>query len=318
MPSVEDFLYLPSVRNIAYWNSLNRNLDPVENWTELWQIQMAAHGDDPTNRDWKDIEIETIRLTLEDNGWPLPDLISLYDHRKALFKFFCNDMEFNEEDQMLALFERAFGVDVWQPKVFTAGANSIFHCLFNNCPVEENTLTQPDTTCYRKIHVWRDGNFTYNGLKNMGAEELITWSYTLPTFADLSALTVRVIVRFKHEGQTSICASNGGNPFSDNGAWTVVKQADNKLYFGVYDGTSLKLAASDDAINNEFIEVYCVVDGTTIKMYIDGMLQTVTDTLDDVADWYSEDKIHVGDSIGSSDFKGSIFELAIDHEVITP
>jgi hypothetical protein len=313
----DSFITLPPVWRIAWWNSLGRAPDPFENWRELWSIQMAAHEDDPTNKDLTDIEIQTIRLILEDQNWPLPELTSLHDHRKALYKQNCNDAGLSEEDQMLALFNRVFGEDVWVPKKYTLGDNGLYHCYFNNCPREELTNTFPDTTCYRKLHLVKIGDNTFFGLKST-TEELITWSYTIPTVADFSALTIRALMRFRNVGAVTFGPLNTSN-LGQNGIWALSKDGSDKINFSVHDGTSLKTIVSDDTLNNEIIEIFAIVDDTTIKMYIDGVLQADTAALVAAPDYYSEDKIYIGDPLGAgNNFKGTMFELAIDAEVITP
>jgi hypothetical protein len=316
--SVYDFLYLPGPLRIAYWNSLGRALDPIQNWTDLWSVQMAAHEQDPTGLDWKDIETQAIRLILEDNGWPLPELISLHDDRAAMFQYSCNDVGLSETDHMLELFNRVFGVDVWLPNIYETGTVApIFHSFFNNCPREEITNTEPDTTCYRKIHLVKVGDNTFFGLKSE-TEELISWTYDIPALANLSSFTVRAMMRFKNINLLTFGPNSGGDPITQNGFWGISKAGDNKIYWSVNDGTSLKTIVSDAAHNNEIIEIFCIIDGTDIKMYIDGVLQADIGTLDAVPDWYSAGSIYIGDNAGGNDFKGTMFELAIDGEVITP
>lgn len=315
------FLFTPQMRFIGFWNSTNRALDPVQNWLEFWSVQMAAHGVDPTGLDWKDIEQRGMTLILEDQGWPVPELISTHDIRKAIYKFSCSDVGFSEEGQMRELFDRVFGEGVWITNKFVDSDNSIFHCNFNSCAIEENSMVVPNAACFRKIHLAKDastGN-TYFGFKSDN-EELIQWDYTIPVFADWSALTVRAIMRFKNQNAITAGPSMGGNPLSNNGTWILSKAADNKINFSIHDGTSLKTIESDAAHNNEILEIFGIVDGTTIKMYIDGVLQANTDTLSAVADYYTEDSFFIGDPIfaGANNFKGTMFECAVDAEVITP
>lgn len=318
---MEAFLQLPMVQRIGFWNSRTRDTgDAVANWRDTWEQQLRAYEGDPTDKDLTEIEFETIQRILEDFSQSVPGLKSLHDMRKALFKFNNDDVGTSEEDQMLALFLRVYDEGVWIPNKFTRGDNNIFHCLFNNCPFEENTMTTPEVEIFRKIHLAKDQttNNNYYGVKS-NQEELYEWAYTLPTFDDLSALTVRAIMRFKNNNQIT-AGPNVGGDLTTNGAWLLYKDSDNKIKFLVYDGTSLKTIESDSTHNNEIVEVYAIIDGTTSKMYIDGVLQADTAALAAEPAYYSEDSVFIGDVVfaGVNNFRGTMFELAIDAEVITP
>jgi len=319
MTSEYDYLFLPEIQRIAYYNSISRGLDPVQNWREMWTIQLTAFEGDPTNKDWKEIEFEAIKLILEDANWSIPTLKSQYDERKAILKYAANDVGFSEEGQLKELLGRVFGYNVWIPNKFTQGDDNFFRCFFNNCAREENTQTEPSVGCYRKWHLQHDNGNTYFGLKSNNPGELITWAFSLPTYADLSALTIRWIGRFKNNGKT-VFGPNTGGTLSTNGLWALTKAGDDKIYWNVHDGTSLKSLPSDDTHNNEIVEVYCIVDGTSIRLFIDGVEQAASPmSLDAVPAWFSDDAIYVGDPlIGVNHFIGSNFELSINHAVITP
>lgn len=317
---MEAFLQLPLVQRVAFWNSLTRGQDPVQHWYELWSNQLLAYEGAPSGKDLFEIEFETIQLILEDENRTIPGLKSLHDARKALFLWNNNDVGFSEEDQMLELFRRVYDEDVWIPNKFTRSSNSIYHCLFNNCPYEENTMMLPNLESARKIHLAKDsstGN-TYFGLKSLN-EEIIKWNYTLPTFDDLSAFTIRAIVRFKNQNAATF-GPNPGGTIDTEGIWLLAKDGDNKIKFTVHDGIDLKTIESNSTHNNEIVEIYAIIDGTTLTMYIDGVLQTDTLELQQIPDYFADGKIVIGDDYleGVNNFKGTLFEIAIDAEVITP
>ena len=91
----------------------------------------------------------------------------------------------------------------------------------------------------------------------------------------------------------------------------------NKYQFQIRDGGgTIQSVISDDVASGNVEELCVVVDNVTAIMYIDGVAQADVETLDSVAPYYDEGNIKSG--VPGQAFEGSIFEIAVDAEVITP
>lgn len=316
--TMDSILRLPVVHNWAMWASINRgdaaSIDIAENWRLLWAKIVESYSGTSAGKTSSELEIEGINYILDDFSQTLPLKVSLEDSRKWLYRFLCSANGLNCEGlQLRDLLYTVLGPEVFIPLKFTDGDNRLFHCGFNGFTYDEQSGTT--ITDNRKLDFINGGAGTFMGLRS-DANDTFAWPVTMPTLADFSALTVRWIFKMPADGVLRFGPITGDSS-STNGAFDIRKKTDDTLQFTIHDGSSQENVISDSAItNNALTEVWGIVDGTNMKMYVDGVLQADTETLAAAPAFYTAAGVGLG--FAGIEFKGINYEFAIHGDVITP
>jgi hypothetical protein len=181
------------------------------------------------------------------------------------------------------------------------------------CHLNEGTGSTADDESANSNDLTLDGCSWKYGRMGYGVE--LNGSSDFMSVADDASLRPTLMTwEFAIEPDTSkaqmiVCKSDESTE-----GYTIKLNDSEKIVFTLYNGSSGTSLTSDTALSlNVFTHVACVFDGTTMKIYLDGVLESTTQAFDSENYVKSTNTLHIGCNNAEDDefYDGKIDELRL-------
>ena len=96
--------------------------------------------------------------------------------------------------------------------------------------------------------------------------------------------------------------------------WSIYKSTDDKIYSqwaSAHGGPYYTAGANDAAVQGNWYHITVTADGTTLKMYVNGVVQTATDDISAMGDVSNTTPLLFGDEIGITEMHGLLDEVRL-------